>query len=126
MKKTFIIALLCTFVYGLCTNVAGPLVKRAANEVSTDRHPTKEEWLEVYLTHRIRQTTDVCQQRIAVIIRISTKEQEIVVGLTSANGQQEISQSAKNAYVRHVEAIVKPILEEYSWVRNYKLTVTYV
>jgi translation initiation factor 2B subunit (eIF-2B alpha/beta/delta family) len=113
MKKTFIILGLILLICGSCTNVA-------------NKHPTKEEWLEVYLTHKIKQQIDSWQQRVAVIVAISPKDQEIVVTLTSSNGQEEIAQSAKNAYIHDVEVFAKTILETYDWAKNYKLTIQYI
>ena len=118
MKKIFMVVALSLFIYG-CTN-----------NPSTNKHPTKEEWLEVYLTHEIKQSIEMYRRRAAVVISIRTKEREIIITLTSASGQveglKEISQSAKNDYVHEVEDIVKGILKEYDWAKNYKLTVLYI
>lgn len=135
MKKTFIIGGLILFIFGLYTIVArfcpveGALAEQNValnNKISTNEHPTKEEWLEVYITHKIKQFTDLYAQRIAVQVAIVSKAKEIVITLTSANEQEEISQSAQNNYVHDVERTVKSILEEYDWVKNYKLTVQYI
>lgn len=114
MKKIFMVVALSLFIYG-CTN-----------NPSVDEHPTKKEWLEVYITHKIKQFTDLYAQRIAVQVAIVSKAKEIVITLTSANGQEEISQSAKNNYVHDVERTVKSILKEYDWAKSYKLTVQYI
>jgi hypothetical protein len=135
MKKTVIIGGLSLFMSGLCTNVAkvclveGPLAEEKValnNKSSTNEHPTKEEWLEVFITHRIKAGTDVWRQRIAVWVAIVPEHQVIAITLTSANGQEEITQSAKNSYLSHVEYTVKVILKEYGWAQNYKLVVQYV
>jgi len=96
------------------------------NKISTNEHPTKEEWLEVYITHKIKQFTDLYAQRIAVRVAIVSKAKEIVITLTSANEQEEMSQTAKKIYADEVEKIVKPILKEYDWTKNHKLTVQYI
>jgi predicted metal-binding protein len=113
MKKIFIIAGLSLFICGSCTNVA-------------NEHPTKEEWLEVYLTHEIKQMVDSWQQRVAVIVAISPNDHEIVVSLTSSNGQEEITQSAKKEYIHDVEVIVKTVLKTYDWAKDYKQVVQYI
>ena len=89
------------------------------NKIVNNEHPTKEEWLEIAITHRIEDWTDPWQQRIAIGVTIFPEDKEIVVTLTSANGQEEISQSSKNGYVRDIENIVKTILEEYNWAKNH-------
>ena len=135
MKKTFIIGGLILFIFGLYTIVAkfcpaeGALAEQNValnNKISTNEHPTKEEWLEVYITHKIKQFTDLYAQRIAVRVAIVSKAKEIVITLTSANEQEEMSQTAKKIYADEVEKIVKPILKEYDWTKNHKLTVQYI
>jgi len=135
MKKTFIIVWSILFILGLYKIVArfcpieGALAEQNValnNKISTNKHPTREEWLEVYTTHKIRQFSDLYAQRIAVIVAIFTKEQEIVITLTSANEQEEMSKVAKKIYCDEVEKIVKAVLEEYDWVKNYKLTVQFI
>jgi len=135
MKKTFIIGGLILFIFGLYTIVARfcPLEAALAeqnvalnNKISTNEHPTKEEWLEVYITHKIKQFTDLYAQRIAVRVAIVSKAKEIVITLTSANEQEEMSQTAKKIYADEVEKIVKSILKEYDWTKNHKLTVQYI
>ena len=135
MKKTFIIGGLILFIFGLYTIVArfcpveGALAEQNValnNKISTNEHPTKEEWLEVYITHKIKQFTDLYAQRIAVQVAIVSKAKEIVITLTSANEQEEMSQTAKKIYADEVEKIVKSTLKEYDWTKNYKLTVQYI
>ena len=134
MKKIFIIGGTILFIFGLYIIVARaysierPLTEKNIalnNKISTNEHPTREEWLEVYTTHKIKQWTDLWKQRVAVRVAIIPKVQEIVITLTSANGQEEISQSAKNVYAHDIETIVKGLLENYDWVKNYKLIVQY-
>jgi len=135
MKKTFIIGGLILFIFGLYTIVArfcpveGALAEQNValnNKISTNEHPTKEEWLEVYITHKIKQCTDLYAQRIAVRVAIVSKAKVIVITLTSANEQKETSQTAEKIYADEVERIVKPILKEYDWTKNHKLTVQYI
>ena len=135
MKKTFIIGGLILFIFGLYTIVArfcpveGALAEQNValnNEISTNEHPTKEEWLEVYITHKIKQFTDLYAQRIAVRVAIVSKAKKTIITLTSANEQEEMSQTAKKIYVDEVEKIVKSILKEYDWTKNHKLTVQYM
>jgi len=97
-----------------------------SEEGQIKEHPTKKEWLEVYMTHKIKQWTDLWEHRIAMTAGIYSEEREIVITLASANGQEKISQSGKNTYVHDVETIVKVILEEYVWAKNFKLTIQYI
>ena len=126
---------LILFIFGLYAIIArfylveGTLAEQNVvlnNKISTNEHPTREEWLEVYMTHKIKQFTDLYAQRIAVPVVIVSEAKEIVITLTSANEQEEMSQTAKKIYVDEVEKIIKPILKKYDWVKNYKLTVQYI
>lgn len=116
MKKS----LLIIFVFSACLII--PLI---AKDTSVE-HPTKEEWLEVYITHKIKQFTDLYADRIAIRVAIIPKHKEIVVTLTLANGQEEMSQAAKKIYCDEVEKIVKSVLITYSSAKNYKLIVQYI
>jgi hypothetical protein len=91
-----------------------------------DEHPTKEEWLEVYITHKIKQFSDLYAARIAIRVAIFPKNQEIVITLTLANQQEAISQTAKKIYCDEVEEVVKAILVTYQWAKSYKLTVQFI
>ncbi len=98
MKKTFLIGGLIMFIFGLHTIIergypvegfSAEKIKALNNKNSTNEHPTKEEWLEVYLTHEIKQSIEMYRRRVAVVISIRTKEREIIITLTSASGQVE-------------------------------------
>jgi hypothetical protein len=133
MKKTFMIGGLILFAFGLYTIFTEfcPVDRALAeenvaldNKSSINEHPTKEEWLEVYITHKTKQFSDLYAQRIAVLVMISPKE--IVITLTAANEQEEMSQVAKKIYTDEVKKIAKSILKEYVWAQNHKLTVQFI
>lgn len=134
MKKTFIISGIILFVLAICVfSSMFCLVKTALasqnmasnKSLFRDEHPTKEEWLEVYITHKIKQFSDYYAERIVVRVAISPKHQEIVITLTLANGQEEMSQPANKIYCDEVEKIVKAVLVTYNWAQNYKLAVQF-
>lgn len=103
-----------------------------ASTVSTkDLHPTKEEWLEVYLTHKIKQVTDVWKSRLGVMVFIAHKYDgkvvdEIVVTLSVANGEQPYLKEQAERVIDQVKGIVKTIVENYEWAKHYKITVQYI
>ena len=134
MKKTFIISGIILFVLAICVfssmfcSVKSALASQnmaSDKSLLADEHPTKEEWLEVYITHKIKQFTELYADRIAVRVAIIPKHQEIVITLTLANEQEEMSQPAKKIYCDEVEKIVKSVLVTYIWTQNYKLTVQF-
>lgn len=134
MKKTFIIGASILFMFGLYAIVVsfcpveGALAEQNValkNRISTNGHPTREEWLEVYVTHKIRQFTDLYANRIAVRVAIIPKNEEIVITLTLANEQEDMSPPAKKIYCDEVEKIAKAVLAAYDWAQSYKLTVQY-
>jgi len=112
MKRIFILMGIALFVCFSCSK--------------KDKHPTREEWLEVYLTQKIKNTTELWKQRVAVIVVIDPKEKTIVTSLTSSNGQDEISETAKREYVEQVEVIINSILEDCDLAKIYKLVVQYI
>ena len=106
MNKVFIVVALSLFLYGCTKNP------------SADEHPTKEEWLDVYLTHKIKQNLDVWEERIAVQVEIISELKVVNICLVCAVGQDEISQTTKNMCANDVENIVKLILEKYEQIRS--------
>ncbi len=135
MRKTFIIIGIILSVIALCiypstfcfvkSILAGQNIT-SDKSLAVDEHPTKEEWLEVYITYKIKQFTDLYAARIAIRVAIVPENQEIVITLTLANEQEEMSQTAKKIYCSQVEQVIKAVLVEYNWARNYKLTVQFV
>ena len=134
MKKAFIISGIILFVLAMCVfssmfclvkSVLASQKMTLEKSLLADGHPTKEEWLEVYITHKIKQFSDLYADRIAIRVAIIPKNQEIVVTLTLANEQEGMSQSAKKIYCDEVEKIVKAVLVAYNWAQNYKLTVQF-
>lgn len=89
------------------------------------KHPTKEEWLNVYLVHAIRHMTDSWRQRIGIMVAIANEEKQIVVTIGSANGQEEISLDAQKRYEESVMLRVKGVLEDYEWTKGYKVIVQF-
>jgi len=132
MKKTFIAIAL--FVLAICIFPSAFFSNRNSlansNSISDKtllehEHPTKEEWLEVYMTHEIRELLDLWQQRVAACTFISSKEQVIAITLASANGQKPLSQPTRAKYEHHVRAIATGVLKEYAWARGYELIVQF-
>ena len=90
------------------------------------RHPTQEEWLEIYLTHKIEDLTDAWSIRISTNVFISSKTQDVVVTMTSANGERALDSFARNSYQDMVGGIVDAVLEDYPWTDGYKVTVQFI
>ncbi len=135
MKKTFIINGIILLVIATCVFSSMLCLAKISfasqnmdldKIVFADEHPTKDEWLEVYITHKIKQFTDLYADRIGVRVAIIPPKKEIVITLTLANEQEEMSQPAKRIYCDEVEKIVKSVLVTYNWAQNYKLTVQFI
>jgi len=134
MNKKIIISGIILFVIAMCVFFSMFFLVKSASasqniasdkSLFADEHPTKEEWLEVYITHKIKQFTDLYADRIGVRVAIIPKKQEIIITLILANEQEEMSQPAKKIYCNEVEKIVKSVLVTYIWTQNYKLTVQF-
>jgi hypothetical protein len=104
------------------------------NKIQVSQHPTQDEWLEVYTSHCINESLDTSQQRVAFLIAIASKDangkalapKQMVITIASANGQDPISQNAKNGYIQTVENIAKYVLEDYRLNKEYEVAVQYV
>ena len=134
MNKKFIISGIILFVIAMCVFSSRFFLVKSDSEsqnmasdksLFADDHPTKEEWLEVYITHKIKQFSDLYAERIGERVAIIPKKQEIIITLFLANEQEEMSQPAKKIYCYEVEKIAKSVLVTYIWSQNYKLTVQF-
>jgi len=120
MKKIIILPILLVFILLLGAGCISNSIK------TTITHPTQEEWLEVYITHGITEVTDLWEQRIAIRTGIFKQDKEIVITLSSANGQSPLGASQKTSYEKSVKSIVQEIIKNYDWVKNYKIIVQFI
>lgn len=103
------------------------------NSIETRQHPTQDEWLEIYTSNNIREVTDLWKQRTLVNVYVNSEDEngrsllnkEMIIKITSANGQTPLTEAAKSQYAQTAENIAKSILESYN-LTNYKLTVQYI
>lgn len=114
MKKAFLVfAALFSLSLSGCT-------------ASTNSHPTESEWLEVYLSHEIRETTDLWSTRVSIATLIYPQDKEIIVSITEANGEDLLRDSAKESYVSTCKSITESVLEKYKWASDYKVIVQFI
>ncbi len=104
------------------------------SKIEVSQHPTQDEWLSVYTSHNIRKMTDPWRQRVAVNVAIISQDadgkplvpKEMIITMTSANGQELITGIGKDQYTQTAESMAKSILEDYGVAKEYKLTVQFI
>ena len=104
------------------------------NKIEVSQHPTQDEWLKVYTSHNIHKMTDLWRQRVAVNVDILSQDadgkplvpKEMIITMTSANGQEPITGIGKYQYTQTAESMAKSILDDYGVAKEYKLTVQFI
>jgi len=99
--------------------------------IEGDQHPTRDEWLRVYISYSIHELTDLWQLRVAANVAVISEDAEgkpiipkqLIVTITSANGEAAIIGDTADQYKQYVEILVKSILKKYSVESEYELTV---
>ena len=94
------------------------------NKIEVSQHPTQEEWLEVYITHKIREAIDNSPRK--VVIDINVEEGKIFVLLRSSTGQTAIPNSGRLAYIDDVKNVISGVLEKQGLTKNYTFSVDYI
>lgn len=115
MKKTIVaIVLLVSFTLTACSSII------------SSTHPTQEEWLEVYLTHKIEQAADLWRVRTAIKVAINSESKEILISMVPATGEEELEAADKDSYTGISKAVIDSVLNDYAWAKDYGLTVQYL
>src|SRR3989338_6561017 len=94
------------------------------NKTEISQHPTQNEWLEVYITHKIHEAIDNSPRK--VVIDTNIEENKIFVLLRSSTGQTNIPESGRLAYIEDVKNVVKNVLDKNSFSNNYTFSVDYI
>ena len=123
-----------TALFFFCLVLTGCPQDNQKSQTQVSQHPTQDEWLEVYAAYKVHDLTDMWQKRVFVRVAIVCKgadsknlaTKEIVITLTLANGEDPVSQDAKNTYMKAAESAAKAILEDYGLNEKYNLTVQFV
>ena len=94
------------------------------NKIEVSQHPTQNEWLEVYITHKIHEAIDNSPRK--VVIDINVEEGTILVLLRSSTGQTAIPDSGRVAYIEDIKKVVSDVLEKQGLTKNYTISVDYI
>lgn len=134
MKNSFyILAIILVAIVGILGFVYlnDKIVTSQRSIQDLGRHPTQDERLEVYTSHRIHELIDLWQVRVVADVVIFSQDadgrpispKEIVITIVSANNEDTLSRSAKDLYIRSAESVAKSILMNYGVASEYKLIV---
>ena len=94
------------------------------NKIEINQHPTQDEWLEVYITHKIHEAIDNSPRK--VVIDTNVEEGKIFVLLRSSTGQTAIPDSGRLAYIEDVKNVISGVLEKQGLTVNYTFSVDYI
>ena len=88
-------------------------------------NPSRKEWLELSLFKLIKDKTDLWEQRIGFIVWIIENDGEIMLTLSSANGQEPLSDTARDEYVKQIKSAVELFIQQFEWAKNLKVIVQF-
>lgn len=94
------------------------------NKIEVSQHPTQNEWLEVYITHKVHEAIDNSPRK--VVIDTNVEENKIFVLLRSSTGQTNIPESGRLAYIEDVKNVIATVLEKQGLIKNYTFSVDYI
>ena len=94
------------------------------NKIEVSQHPTQNEWLEVYITHKVHEAIDNSPRK--VVIDTNVEENKIFVLLRSSTGQTHIPESGRLAYIEDVKNVVKNVLDKNGLANSYTFSVDYI
>ncbi len=110
----------CLLVFLLCLGQAH------SAELEVTYTPTRAEWLKHSISQEIHQLSDAWSKRVAVLVLVIPKQNEVIVSVTFANGEGAPTHAAKARYVESVKGIAQSVLDRYSWSKDVKLSVQFV
>ncbi len=113
MKK-IIIGFVCGLVLVLAVIIA---------VLTTMFVPNKNDWLKVEITHDIRFRVDSWEKRYGVTPIIYADDKILSIGITAANGEDQITPEEAEIIKPQVESIAELTLEKYKWAKEYTVEV---
>lgn len=94
------------------------------NKIKNSQYPTQDEWLEVYIVHKIHEVIDNSPRK--VVIDVNIEENKIFVLLRSSTGQIAIPENGRIVYIEDVKSVIKKVLEKNGLMKKYTFSVDYI
>ncbi|MFA4905267.1 MAG: hypothetical protein WC645_02060 [Candidatus Margulisiibacteriota bacterium] len=113
MRKTLCHLIISLILFSCLPNVAPAAVA----------HPTREEWLEVWLTHKIKKMVDPMEPRVTFLVNVLPSTKEIIITYMPAQGGRFTDPESVGGIIR---IPAEKTLKAYPWTRNYQLTIKYI
>ncbi len=85
--------------------------------------PTRKEWLELSLSRRIADVTNLWERRVNVGVVVFSKEESIAIVLATPNGEVNLSSTVCANYVSIVRKIANDHIKEYGWAKGAKVEI---
>ncbi len=86
--------------------------------------PDKNDWLNLMVTHNIRFRIDSWEKRYGITPIIYNDKKILSIGITAANGEEQITPEEAVVIKPQIEGIAETTLENYKWAKNYTVEVT--
>lgn len=90
----------------------------SAADWSAQYSPTRKEWLELSLSKRIADVTDLWERRIGVGVAVFPSEKIISIVLAAANGQESLSSTNCANYIGVIRKIADGHIKKYGWAKG--------
>lgn len=95
----------------------------SAADWSAQYSPTRKEWLELSLSKRITDITDLWARRIGVGVVVFPREEIVAIVLAASNGQENLSSTACADYTGIIRKIADDHIKQYGWAKGVKIEI---
>lgn len=95
----------------------------SAADWSAQYFPTRKEWLELSLSKRITDITDLWERQIVVGVVVFPSEETIAIVLAASNGQENLSSTVCASYTGIIRKIADDHIKQYGWAKGAKVEI---
>lgn len=95
----------------------------SAADWSAQYSPTRKEWLELSLSKRIADATNLWERRVSVVVVVFPKEESIAIVLATSNGQENLSSTVCTNYTSIIGKIADDHIKQYGWAKGAKIEI---
>jgi hypothetical protein len=85
--------------------------------------PEGSDWLRVNLDHEIETITNTWSKRYNTLTTINHKESRIVVGISTANGEESMTEKEAEYLKNLLTPIAQTVVKKHNWAKDYKITI---
>lgn len=97
-----------------------------SSDLSKSYTPTRKEWLEIQIHNRVKHLTDIWKSRIAFAYAVYPEDNQIIVTITSPNGQPKLRDETQIEYMKAVKQTLKNLVKRYRWANELTIKVQFI